>query len=397
MRPDNDPGRLRKTGFAILSSCLFLVWVFSCAKQEAPEAPVPETPLPEAPAGPDLLTIVAAGDNLYHDVMIRPPGGGVYDFGPFYSEIKAFIEPADIAFINQETLLAGEDFGFSGYPQFNTPQEAGRALAAAGFDVVSHATNHIMDKGERAVFATMDFWDSVPGVLYLGIRRSEEERKKPAIIEKNNIKTGFLAYTYGTNGIPVPGDKPWLVSLIDTEIMAGEIDALRPLCDFLVVSMHWGNEYEHEYNSRQKALAVFLAEHGVDLVIGHHPHVIQPFEYLPRPDGGTTLCFYSLGNFISAQTRGPTLLGGLLYVRLKKDASGLAVDRAGVIPTVTHYEGNFTGFKVYPLSAYTDELAAKHGKRQPEAELDAAYFTALARRVFNGGIIDYNPFSDEAR
>jgi poly-gamma-glutamate synthesis protein (capsule biosynthesis protein) len=212
-------------------------------------------------------------------------------------------------------------------------------------------------------------------------------------MEKHNITIGFLSYTYGTNGIPVPQDKPWLVSLIDTEIMAGEIDALRPLCDFLVVSMHWGNEYEHKYNDRQKNQALFLADHGVDLVIGHHPHVIQGFEYLPRPGGKTMLCFYSLGNFISAQTRSPTLLGGLMYVCLRKDNAGLTVSQAGITPTVTHYENNFTGFRVYPLFNYTDELAEKHRQRQTDPNLGTAYFTDLARRVLQDGIIGYNPFT----
>jgi poly-gamma-glutamate synthesis protein (capsule biosynthesis protein) len=361
--------------------------LFSCAKEAAPE-----TPDAESPAGPDILTIVAAGDNLYHDTMIRLPEGGAYNFEPFYSEIRAFVEPADLAFVNQETLLAGNDFGLSGYPQFNTPQEVGRTLIAAGFDVINHATNHVMDKGEEAVFATMDFWDSIPEAVYLGIHRSEEERNKPVIIEKNNIKTGFLAYTYGTNGIPVPRDKPYLVSLIDTGVMAREIDALRPRCDFLIVSMHWGNEYEHGYSKSQEDLSGFLAEHGVDLVIGHHPHVIQPYAEIPRPDGGTLYCFYSLGNFISSQTRTSTLLGGLMYVRLKKDAAGLAPERIGVIPTLTHYEADFTGFKVYPLSAYTGELAAKHGKKQYDNAISADYFTALAEKIFDGRIIPHNPF-----
>jgi poly-gamma-glutamate synthesis protein (capsule biosynthesis protein) len=375
-----------------------LVWLGSlaaCAKSaETPEpgAASAVTAAAVTEAKVEFLTIVAAGDNLYHDVMIRPPESGTYNFEPFYSEITDLILPADIAFINQETLMAGAEFGFSGYPRFNTPGEAGKALTAAGFDVFNLATNHIMDKGERAVFAAMDFWDSLPEAIYLGVHPSEEQRKKPVIIEKNNITTGFLAYTYGTNGIPVPRDKPWLVSLIDTEIMAEEIDALRPRCDFLVVSMHWGSEYRHDYSEEQKNLALFLAEHQVDLVIGHHPHVIQPLASLPRPGGKTMLCFYSLGNLISAQTRSPTLLGGIMYVRLKKDAAGITVEEARVVPTVTHYEENFTGFKVYPLYNYTEELAEKHRQKQSDKTLGLDYFTALARQVLGQGIIDYNPF-----
>jgi poly-gamma-glutamate synthesis protein (capsule biosynthesis protein) len=349
---------------------------------------------PALPPKPDYLTLVAAGDNLYHDVMIRPPEAGqTFNFDSNYQEIKSLIEPADIAFINQETLLGGKEFGFSGYPRFNTPQELGQALVSAGFDIINHANNHIMDKGEKAVFTTMDYWETFPHVQYLGIYRTQELRNtKQVIIEKNNIKIGFLGYTYGTNGLPLPKDKPYLVSLIDTALMAKEIDALRPLCDYLIVSMHWGNEYEHQYNGTQEKLSKFLAEHMVDLVIGHHPHVIQPQVSLSRPDGSGMLCFYSLGNFISAQRMSPTLLGGLLYLKLKKFESAVSVEQAGVIPVVTHYEKNFTAFRVYPLYNYTEELAARHWGRQLGLEISLNYFTALAKKIFAEEIINNNPF-----
>jgi len=203
-------------------------------------APVP-APMPQV----DTLTIVAVGDNLFNDPLFQLSGGNrTYDFDSYYTQVKPIIEKADIAFVNQETLLAGERFGYSGYPRFNTPQKAGDALVTAGFDVVNHATNHIMDKGEAAILATLDFWNTHPEVKVLGIHRSTETRNQQIIIEKNNIKVGFLAYTYGTNDIPVPRGKSYLVSLIDTAVMIKEIDALRPNCDFLVVSMHWGNEYD---------------------------------------------------------------------------------------------------------------------------------------------------------
>ena len=354
---------------------------------EIPVLP-PVTKVPEA----NYLTIVAVGDNLYHATMIREGEKGDYESA--YSEIRSLIKEADIAFINQETLLAGEDFGFSGYPLFNSPQNLGRAIAGVGFNVVNHATNHIMDKGEKAVLATMDFWDSIPQVKILGIHRSEEQRTLPVLVTKNNITVGFLSYTYGTNGIPIPPGKPYLVSLINTEIMAREINALRPLCDFLVVSMHWGEEYRHDYNKNQEKLAAFLAEHRVDLVIGHHPHVIQPIEYIPRPDGGSMLCFYSLGNFLSAQTQSPTLLGAMAFIRIKKDNEGnLLISDAGAIPLVTHYEAGYTNFKVYPLYAYTEELIALHWKNQTKEELTMDYLNELAARIFEGKEIRQNPFN----
>jgi len=344
------------------------------------------------------LTIVAAGDNLYHNVMIRDGEEG--DYESVYQEIQPLVERADIAIINQETLLAGEDFGFSGYPRFNTPQNVGRAIAAAGFNVINHATNHIMDRGEPAILSARDFWDTIPQANVLGIHRSEEERSLPILITRNNITVGFLSYTYGTNGIPVPANKPYLVSLINTETMGNEIDAIRPLCDFLVVSMHWGVEYQNEYDKSQEALAGFLAEHRVDLVIGHHPHVIQSIEYIKRPDGGLMLCFYSLGNFISAQTQTPTLLGALAYIKIKKityngkgkDSSVSIVD-AGAIPMVSHFETGFTGFKIYPLYSYSEELLEKHWVNRVKKELSLDYFTGLAAKVLGNKEIYRNPFN----
>ncbi|MDR2747440.1 MAG: CapA family protein, partial [Treponema sp.] len=344
------------------------------------------------------LTLVAAGDNLFHKVMIQPnPETGAYDFTGYYAEIKPFIEPADIAFVNQETLLGGAVYGFSGYPRFNTPREAGAALTDAGFDVVNHATNHIMDKGEGAVFATMDYWDSIPHVHYLGIHRSREDRSnKKVIIEKNGIKTGFLSYTYGTNGLATPKDKPFLVSLINEAAMETEIKALRPLCDFLVVSMHWGQEYQHTISKEQERLGLFLAGLDVDLIIGHHPHVVQQYSYLEQPDGGKTLCFYSLGNFLSAQETGPTQLGALAYIQIKKTGAVLSIEEEGIIPLVNHYEQNYTGFRIYPLSRYTEDLAKKHLLRLAGKDISVPWFTALAENVFSQGkILLKNPFAGD--
>ena len=366
-----------------------------------PEATVPSSapvpaPVPILPSLDNQLIIIAAGDNLYHDLMIGAGEDGDYESS--YREIKSLVKAADIAFINQETLLAGADFGLSGYPNFNTPQKVGLAIAAAGFNVVNHATNHIMDKGEEAVFATMDFWDSVPRVKVLGIHRSEEERGLPVLVKKNNITVGFLSYTYGTNAIPLPADKPYLVSLINTEIMAGEIDALRPLCDLLVVSMHWGEEYRHDYNKQQENLADFLAEHNADIVIGHHPHVIQPIKYIQRPDGRRMLCYYSLGNLISAQSQSRTMLGAMAYIKIKKSIgpggeASVEFPEAGAIPLVTHYEKNHINFCVYPLYTYTDELARKHWKNAEKTELTEDNLRGMAASIFGDKEIKRNPFS----
>jgi poly-gamma-glutamate synthesis protein (capsule biosynthesis protein) len=378
------------------------------------------------PPPPGYITIIAAGDNLIHDIIYNnaripqasaapaPGEGGPpapvsidgFNFDSCYEHIKPIIKKADIAFVNQETVLGGGRFGYSGYPMFNTPQDAGLGLINAGFNVVNHASNHAMDKGEGAVFGTMDFWDARGEALCLGVFRSEEQRKTSRrIVEKNGIRVGFLSYTYGLNGFTLPKDKPWLVGIIDREVMGREIDALRPYCDLLAVSMHWGNEFRHDPNPDQKELAAFLAEHGVDLVIGHHPHVTQPVEIFPRPDGKKMVCYYSLGDLLShtqSDWTPDTMTGALAYIRVRKSPGAgpappqTTIETAAVIPTVCHYgRERKKPFTVYPLWDYTDALAALHYKPRITVE----YLEGAARQVYGIRVMsraDYDRLEQDA-
>jgi poly-gamma-glutamate synthesis protein (capsule biosynthesis protein) len=395
---------------------LVLVFLFSCraaapsrsdyaemTAEPAREIP-PSLSEPHIPASGETeaeepvsyrLTMAAAGDNLFHEPLFTYfYRNGRYNFEPLYEAVKPYIENADIAFVNQETVLGTSDY--SGYPLFNTPKEAGAALTVAGFDVINHATNHIMDKGENGIRSTISYWEGVPGVRYLGIHPSEEARNKNlCIIEKNNIRVGFLAYTYGTNHIPLPKGKSYLVSLIDTDKMAKDIDRLREQCDFLAVSMHWGNEYEQKPSAAQEELAAFLAAHNVDLVIGHHPHVLQPMARLKRPDGGDMLVYYSLGNFSSAHARPdkPILMGGLMYIEVKKTGQNVEIENPLLVPLINHYEKDLTGFKIYPLAEYTEELAAKHWRRTVDSGMKLEYFLKTARDLFGENLMLKNPFA----
>ena len=390
--------RKLKTAFLILAVLLNI----SCATgKKAPLLTVPPPPAPPVHSAPQAaarqedyrLTMVAVGDNLIHLELIndaKTADGGAFNFDKYYTEVAPLLKDAGIAFINQETLIAGKDFGYSGYPLFNGPKELGSTIVNLGFDVVNHATNHAMDKGERAVYEVIDFWNGQEGVLMLGLNGSEERRRDVAknIIERNNIKVGFLAYTYGTNGISLPKDKPFLVSLIDTEVMAMEIDRIRPLCDFLVVSMHWGNEYEHTPTKRQEELARFLAAHNVDLVIGHHPHVLQPLRALPREAAPPMVCFFSLGNFLSAQNEPSRLLGGMMRLTVKKEASPahrVTIEEAELLPLVTHYEAGYKNFRVYLLGDYTEDIAAGHLLRQRKKYTDTSYFHTLFSKISEAG------------
>jgi poly-gamma-glutamate synthesis protein (capsule biosynthesis protein) len=380
----------------VLGLCCLLI--ASCGSRAVPEQdrPSPEPP-PPSPSPLKSLTIIAAGDNLFHEAIVAAfKEGEGYNFAPIYETVKPIIAGADLAFINQETVLGRESFGYSGYPRFNTPQVLADNLAGVGFDIINQANNHSMDMGEAGVMDTIAIWDTIPEAACLGIHRSQEERdQRNLIIEKNGIRVGFLAYTYGTNGLPLPQDKPYLVSLIEEETMTREIGALRPLCDFLVVSMHWGEEYSASPSARQTALAKFLAAQKVDLVIGHHPHVLQPAEYILRPDGRQMLCFYSLGNFMSSQRRPATLIGGLMYVKLTGSEQNIMFTDAGIIPVITHYESGSTGYRVYPLYQYTGELIQKHRFYHPKTGLNMEYIHAGLDNL-KVKLITANPFAPDS-
>jgi len=390
-----------KRNIATIAVCAIPLALAACLAAE-PEPPEPQVvvarePLPPLPVV-RRFTLVAAGDNLFHDVLFRrSPEGDFSHFPGYYEPVRQIVRAADVAFVNQETVFAGEAAGFASWPRFNTPSEAGLALIETGFNVVNHANNHAMDMGGAGADYTLAFWAQHPRITMIGLYGSQEAREAPAITDVNGVSVGWLTYTYGLNGLPLPWNRPYMVPLIDAEVMEREIRALRPLVDFLIVSMHWGYEYVFAPNAEQRELAELMASLGVDLVIGHHPHVLQPLEALPRPDGGETVVAFSLGNFLSAQHPNYTLLGGLLYVEAKTVDGRASIERAGIIPVVTHYELGFVNFRVYPLHEYTEELAARHRNRV-RADLGRAiisplYFYDMARRVLGDALIGYDPFA----
>ena len=253
------------------------------------------------------LTLVMAGDALVHDRLYNAAKkDDTYDFKPYLKLIKEKIKDYDLAYYNQETILGGTSIGLSSYPSFNSPWELGDAMVDTGFNLVSLATNHTLDRGEKAVLESRKYWNSQKDVYAMGSYSSFEEKKEleNKIFEKNNIKYAILNYTYGTNGINVPSGKEYLVNLWnDTTNYEGykkqvinDINNLRDKVDILIVAMHWGREYTHTPTELVKKTAKFLADNGVDIIIGTHPHVIEPVEWIDD-----TLVFYSLGNFISAQ------------------------------------------------------------------------------------------------
>lgn len=245
----------------------------------------------------ERLSLIMVGDALLHSSLYRDGyQNGTYDFTSQLELIKPEIQKHDLAFYNQESILGGTSIGLSDYPNFNSPQEFGDAMIDAGFNLVSLANNHTMDRGVTAIQNSCDYWKT-KDVLTAGSYCSAEDAEEIKIKEKNGIKYTMLAYTYGTNGIAVPSDKPYLVNLYSDEKAKADIEKVRDKVDLLIVSMHWGTEYRSEPTDEQKREAEYLSNLGVDIIIGTHPHVIEPITYI-----NDTLVIYSLGNFISAQS-----------------------------------------------------------------------------------------------
>ena len=372
---------------------LLVFLLFSCQSRPVTSEEIPSYTKDEKSQPQNYtVTFAAVGDNLFHDSLINSSlkQDGTYDFSPIYTEIKGIIQNADLAFINQETVMAGASFGYSGYPQFNTPQSLARTHIETGFDIMNLANNHAMDKGRDGLYATLDFLNTFPELTVIGARK---EGPSARTVIKNNITFGFLSYTFSLNGIPLPRDNPNLVSMIDRQKMTQEINALRPLCDFLIVSMHWGDEYQLEPNRGQISLAQFLAEHNVDLIIGHHPHVLQRADKLPRPDGKETYVFYSLGNFASHQRERERIIGGMMILTFNKTHEGeLSITNFGMIPVITHYDRNFGNTKLFPLFAYTEELLNSHRLKNEGPGLSMNFFQGVLNRL-NVKIITENPFN----
>ena len=339
----------------------------------------------EIPLKPSEVSLVMVGDNLLHTPLIRnaETADGTHNFDSLYEEMKSYFKNADISVIVQETILGGSEFKYSGYPMFNSPQAVGDAIVNAGFDVVLHATNHTLDKGSKGVENTLKYWKNYPEVKILGINESFDKQNEVSIYEKNGIKFALLNYTDSTNGISLPNGKEYLVNKVNKEKIISDLNHAENNADFTIVFMHWGVEYHFEESKSQSDLATLMCENGADLIMGSHPHVIQPAEWIETENGNKALVFYSLGNYVSRQKEAANLLGIMANVKIYNKGDGTVfIKEASVMPTVTHYNVNSRGFKVYPLKDYTDELAATHGVSQYDGKVSVERFKNIFENVF---------------
>lgn len=290
------------------------------------------------------ISFAAFGDLLTHEPIYRYglQNGGNFDF--LFENMRDVIADSDVSIMNQETPLVGEVSMVSGYPRFGTPVQVGEAIADAGFDVVTCATNHALDRGADGVDFTKQFFED-SGVVCLGIQsRLEAEYKPYRMIARNGVQFALLNYTYGTNGIAVPEDCLYMVHLLENEAqIRRDLAKAKEEADFVVVFAHWGTEYAQEPDDYQKKWAQVFLECGVDVVIGTHPHSLQPFEVLTDEGGHEMLIYYSVGNYISAQPEQSCVKGGMAEFTVSLTADGYRISAYDLKPLSIIWENGRYG------------------------------------------------------
>lgn len=307
------------------------------------------------PVQANKISLFMVGDALIHSAVYADAsvGNNKYDFTSMLSEFS-WVSNYDLAFYNQETILGGSELGLSTYPCFNSPYEVGDAFVETGFNLVSLANNHTLDRGEQAILNSNLYWLNKKYVVTSGSYSSWDSRNDIPIYEKNGIKYVFLAYTDSTNGISIPSGKEYLVNVYSEEQVKKDIDSIRDKTDVIIVSMHWGEEYSFSITDSQREMANYLSNLGVNIIIGEHPHVVEPIDYI-----GNTLVIYSLGNFLSAQRGIDRLTGLMVSLDIIKDNSGISLEniKAGLTytssDTINGYRKNF---KVYPYQNLNDSI-----------------------------------------
>lgn len=307
------------------------------------------------------ISIAAGGDLLIHNTVYDSvkQSDGTYDFDSIFSEVKYLFEDADLSIINLEVPVAGNIYPLSNYPTFNSPVELLDAVKNMGIDIVSTANNHALDKGLTGLNETIKNAEA-RGLEVVGTYDTSDT--SPAIIEKNNIKIGIAAYTYGTNGISIPSDAPYCVNIIDKEKMKEDIDYMDENgVDVKIFVLHFGQEYQLTPNSTQQELVEYLSDYGVDIIFGSHPHVPQAYtkREITTLDGETKDQFviYSMGNFVSGQVDYYTKIGGVATVNITKKAGKISITKSTVTPIYTYlkYVNGERTYKVVPLEKTIEE------------------------------------------
>ncbi len=344
----------------------------------------------------DSITLVMVGDILLHTPVEKAAlqQDGTYAYEPIFQHVKEDISAADLALVNQEVIIGGEELGISGYPAFNTSFSLGDALVDAGFDVVCHGTNHALDKGKKGLLNCLNFWEeNHPEIGVLGIHDTKESSEEIFIYEQDGFKIAILNFTYSTNGVPMPEGMPFAVDMLDEAHVVSSIQKAEELADFTIVCPHWGTEYQLSQSKSQEKWAQIFAANGVDLVLGTHPHVIQPIEWVTdEATGHEMLVYYSLGNFVNWTSESGTgianrMVGGMSQVTLTREVdeqdNKVVIEEYNIVPVVCHLEQGVNGVTVYKLEDYTEELAAANQISKQDGAFSLEYCEELCDRVWS--------------
>ena len=339
---------------------------------------------------PDIsVNMLAVGDNLVQTAVYMAAqvhaGGAGYDFAPLYENIKPIVQAADVAVINQETLICGGEYEISGSNfNFNSPVELGDAMVDVGFDIFTLANNHMLDKGIGGLASSMDYWDGMMAkypIMTVGVYRDETDQNTIRVQYVKGMRIAYLAYTEHLNGYSLPADTSIRVGMTgDEALIERQIRRAKEVADAVVVAAHWGTEDTHAVRDDVKELANKMVQWGADVILGSHPHTAQTMEYIDRPDGTRGFVLYSMGNFISAQTDNFNMVGEMASFNLVKsgETGQVTVEDIGVMPVITHYDdGNLSNLRLYPYNMYNEDLAVSHGI------LYAPYSTAPIYKIFN--------------
>ncbi len=369
------PGNLSPSGSASIDT----------APSDTPTPTPTATPTPTPT--PNTVTMVAVGDNLYDWYMLEDgyAQDGTFSFDGWYDPIRPYLQLADFAVVNQETPLGGDggyrgssvenDYigsynrwgDYHGYSTFNTPDAVAEELMDVGFNVITMATNHASDYGYRALARTVSYWRQFPDITLLGIHDSEEDQSTLRVVEKNGIRLALLNYTYGVNIGSATQEASYSVDILSQSRVKADVAKAKEQADFVVVFVHWGTEYQMSTNAYQKDYTKLFLSLEVDAVVGAHPHICQPMEWLTSDSGHKMVVYYSLGNFISMFKNARCQLEGMAYLEFYKDGDEKYIKEGTIIPLVNHWNydtsvfGSRRNFTVYALQDYTQTLAGEHG------------------------------------
>lgn len=349
--------------FLICLGCLASITIYQELQAEAGEKPESkEVVSREVKKAPRIesITLTAAGDCLMHNTQIRSglQADGTYRYEHFFAEVKDLINEGDYSSIDFEAALAGPKSGYTGYPTFNSPDAVANTFKEAGFDLVVTANNHSLDRGYSGAMRTLDVLQEA-GLDTVGTYRNEQEARSFLIKDIKGVKVGYVAYSYGTNGIPVPKDHPEFFNFLDKEKILADIKALRPQVDIIILVLHWGLEYTPRPTQEQVIMAHELLEAGADVILGSHPHVIQTMEIV-NVGGKDKFVIYSMGNFISAQHGRERNSGIVLKMKFSKNIGNgqTLLDEVSYTPTFSHpYNDNGKlKYRVIPVEAGIEKI-----------------------------------------